>query len=374
VSESRIKVWVTRFADREALQLQWVDPVTGRKKTRSAGTSCPTIAEEKRGDLEADLNAGRHQDVSRLSWAAFRERFEAEYLAGLALNTRLGYRDTFRLWELHARPVTLRGIGEVTVSGFAASLRCHRTKGTGDGLAPSTISTHLEHLHTALAWAARQKLLATVPTFPAVKVPKRRPRPTAPELVERLLARAPDQQTRVYLLCGWLAGLRLSEAFELEWDENETAPWLDFPGQRIWFPAGGVKAREDQWVPLCRELAEALQALPRTGPRVFCLVARDGHPISANAISGRIIRLARRAGVRLSMHALRKAFISRYAAHQPAQVLQRLARHSSITLTMEYYAAIDDAVEAAVLGNSPGNTPPPASAEPLKNQANGADR
>jgi integrase len=371
VSELRIKVWVTRFADREALQLQWVDPVTGRKKTRSAGTNCPTIAEEKRGDLEADLNAGRHQDVSRLSWLAFRERFEAEYVAALRPNTRHGYRDTFRVWELLARPAALRGITEATISGFAAALRSYRTKGKGDGLATSTIHLHLEHLHTALAWAARQKLIPAAPDFPSVKVPRRRPRPTAPELVERLIDRAPDQEMRAYLLCGWLAGLRLGEAYSLEWEEGDKAPWLDFPGQQIWFPAHFVKGVEDQWIPLVPQLAAALDALPRHGPHVFPFAGRGGRRISLVGACSRVVRLAKRAGVRLTMHSLRKGFGCRYAGKVPAQVLQRLMRHSDIRITMDFYANVDDAVRIALLGNDLGNTPAATGAESLENQGGG---
>ena len=64
---------------------------------------------------------------------------------------------------------------------------------------------------------------------------------------------------RVYLLCGWLAGLRRKEALLLERQETDSAPWVDFARRRIWLPAGFVKAVEDQWVPLDPQLAEAIQ-------------------------------------------------------------------------------------------------------------------
>jgi hypothetical protein len=44
----RVKVWVTRFADRRALQLQWIDPETGAKRTKSARTSNEGKAEQAR--------------------------------------------------------------------------------------------------------------------------------------------------------------------------------------------------------------------------------------------------------------------------------------------------------------------------------------
>jgi integrase len=61
--------------------------------------------------------------------------------------------------------------------------------------------------------------------------------------------------------------------------------------------------------------------------------------------------MAKRAGVKLSMRSLRRGFGSRYAGKVPAQILQKLMRHSNITLTMTYYANVDDAVMDAVLGD-----------------------
>jgi hypothetical protein len=67
-------------------------------------------------------------------------------------------------------------------------------------------------------------------------------------------------------------------------------------------------------------------------------------------MSQRVRDLARKAGVRLSIHTLRKGFGCRYAGKVPAQVLQKLMRHGNIKTTMDYYANVDDAVMEAVLG------------------------
>jgi integrase len=170
---------------------------------------------------------------------------------------------------------------------------------------------------------------------------------------------------RTYLLCGWLAGLRLREAFYLEWETTETAPYLNVARNRIVLPAGFVKSVEDQWLPLDPALQEALDQLPRQGKRVFRFVAKDEHVVTESAVSARVIRLAKRAGVRLTMHTLRKGFGCRYAGKVPAQVLQRLMRHANIKTTMDYYANIDAAVEEAVLGpernTSRNSAPKPAS-------------
>jgi integrase len=351
MAEERVRVWVQRFKGRRHLMLQWIDPDTGRRKSKSAGTADVKEAEAKRVDLEADLNNGRHQEASRISWERFRELFEDEYVAARRQNTRENYEAMFNAFERVCRPTTLRGVTERTVSQFAAGLRREPGRARGStGQAPSTVRQRLQLLRTALAWAVEQKLLPKLPGFPSIKVPRKRPQPIPAESFERLLLKAPDDNMRTYLLSGWLAGLRLAEAAALEWDHCEEAPYLDLAHDRIVLPAEFVKATEDQWVPLDPVLREALLALPRHGRKVFRFVGRGGRPIGLNAIGERVIRLAKKAGVKLTMHSLRKGFGCRYAGKVPAQVLQKLMRHSNISLTMAFYANVDDAAMAAVLG------------------------
>jgi integrase len=367
MSEKRVTVWVQRFKDRKHLMLQWLDPDTGQRKSRSAKTDAEDKAEQARADLEYELNHGKYQEASRLSWERFRELFEEEYVAGRRPSTRLNYRATLDLFEELCHPASLRRITERTVSAFAAGMRKRPTRGR-EGMQASTIKVYLMFLHRALSWAVEQKMLPSVPKFPAVKVPKKRPQPVPPEAFERLFDRAPDQQTRVYLLTCWLSGLRRTEAFELEWEATAEAPYIDLGRNRIILPAELVKADEDQWVPLDPALREALLALPRHGKKVFrFLDPRDGHPICPSTLGDRIIRLARKAGVKLGAHALRRGFGCRYAGKVSAHVLQRLMRHANIATTMNYYANIDAAVEEAVLGpqcNTSRNTVacPPESA------------
>src|SRR6516164_1892049 len=104
MSDKRIKVWVQRFKDRPHLMLQWIDPDTGRRKSKSAETADEKEAEQARADLESDLNHGRYQEASRMTWERFRELFEAEFAAGKRENTRKGYAATFDLFERLCSP------------------------------------------------------------------------------------------------------------------------------------------------------------------------------------------------------------------------------------------------------------------------------
>lgn len=169
-----------------------------------------------------------------------------------------------------------------------------------------------------------------------------------------MLAKAPDANTRTFLLSGWLAGLRLNEACALEWEETDDAPYLDLAGERIVFPAGFVKAVEDQWVPLDRELREAILALPRHGRKVFRFVdrredKRKGKVVRGDSVGRFISKLAKKAGVKLTIKTLRRGFGCYWASRVPAQVLQKLMRHSNIRITMDYYANVDEAVMQAIL-------------------------
>jgi integrase len=373
MEERRVKVWIQRFKDRPTLMLQWLDPATGKRKSESAKTTNEKEAEEKRQDKEYELNHGLHQDVSRMSWERFRDLFDEEYAGGLRPATRERYTDVFDLFEELARPAGLRSINERTVSAFTAALRQKPTHGR-EGMAPSTIRVTLQFLRTALNWAADQKLIPRCPKFPSVKVPRKKPQPIPAESFERLVDKAPDQNTRAFLLTGWLAGLRLSEALALEREPTDAAPYLDPANGRIVLPAEVAKSVEDQWVPLDAQLAKVLDALPREGPKVFRFLAPDGHDLTLGAVSMRIIRLAKAAGVKLSMHSLRKGFGCYYAARVPAQVLQKLMRHGDIKTTMTFYANVDGAAVDAVRARSAGqpvqmidcntsrNTPPTAAA------------
>jgi integrase len=226
----------------------------------------------------------------------------------------------------------------------------------------SSVKVRMQFLRTALKWAADQKFLPACPRFPPVKAPKKKPQPVPLESFEKLPAKAADQQARVFLQCGWLAGMRLNEALALEWEPADDAPWLDLARNRIWFPAGFVKAVEDQWVPLGAALREAILSLPRRGRKASRFVeARSGKAVGDIAVSHRVSELARAAGVRMTMKTLRQGFGCRYAGQASAHLLRRLMRHSNIRVTMDYYANVDDAVEEAVRRNAGRNKPEPAS-------------
>jgi integrase len=354
MTEKRVTVYILRPKDRPTLQLQWVDPDTAARKSKSTGTDDPGKAEKARADLEYQLNHGLYQEASRLDWQRFRELFEAEHLAGLRHKTRLKYTTVLDVFEQIINPDTLARIRERTISLFVKGMRERKTRKRTVGLAPMTIRNYLVALKTALGWAVEQKLLPSLPTFPEIRVPKRKPQPIPAESFERLLAKAPDPLWRAYLLCGWWAGLRLSEARELRWESCEELPWINFEENRIVLPAVFAKSAQDQWVPLHPVLRQELAELPRTTHLVFPFRSRKGGGrLSAEGLSSRVRLMAKQAGVRLSMDRLRKGFgcrVAKQLGKGNAPILHELMRHSSMQITMDYYASVDDALQDAISG------------------------
>jgi integrase len=127
---------------------------------------------------------------------------------------------------------------------------------------------------------------------------------------------------------------------------------VDFGAERVRIPAAYNKAGDDQWVPLHPELKAALVPLRRPRGRMF--------PLGPNPqeVSRTFTTLARKAGLKITLHDLRRSFGSRYASHVPAQVLQRLMRHSSIETTLKFYTDIDDALDDAIRKADPPSQKP----------------
>jgi integrase len=359
----------------------------GKRRRVSLGTNDRRVADTIGRKIEEDVDrlrmgmepkypdlAGAYLGLvapgaSARTWKAFRQRFEAEYLAGLRMTTRDKHKAVLDVFEEEVRPQALSEITAETVSRFRAALLARPVKKSGKptgqvGLAPWTVKNYLIALKTALGWAKDQRLICAVPDFPAVKVPKKKPQPITEGDWQKLLSKAPDAPWRAYLLCGWLAGLRLSEAYRLRRRPSEEWPWLDLGADRIVLPARFAKSDEDQWVPLHPDLRAALAALPETGDEVFPFRSRKGgKPLSRAGLTNRVILMARQAGVKLSMHRLRKGFGCRVAqqlGRGNAPVLHRLMRHSSMQITMDFYASVDDVLHDAIRQldrSSPKTTP-----------------
>lgn len=347
----RITVYVCTPGDRPHLRLEWVDPASGKRKGKSAGTSDEREAELLRADLEADLNAGRHRSAEACTWERFKKRFFEEHVAGLREQTREKYGFVFDVWESVVGTPLLSAVTASTVSEFVAGYRkrpsCRAPAEALQTVSPWTIRGGLAVMSVAFKWGHAVGLLAAVPVFPKVKAPKLRPAPVEEADFDKLLAACDSPPWRVMLKTCWMAGLRLSEAWRMRRGKSDRWPWLDAPGRRVVLPARFAKADEDQWGPLPEALVPELLALaPGPDGEVFDVPQKTRDGVSAAAR-----RLAKKAGVPLCMHKLRKGFgcaAAQMLGKGAAPVLHRLMRHANMTVTMSYYANVDPVLHEAM--------------------------
>jgi integrase len=333
---SRVRVWVQATTDRTALRLQWHDPDTGRRKSESARTDDPKVAAELAKDKEYELNHGIRRQPAKMSWEQFCEMYTDEKLAGNrpATRNKAGY--VFDAFEEHCHPKNLGAVTERMLSLYVTRLRAA-------GRSPATIAGHLAYLKAALRWAVDQKFLPEMPKIAMPRVPKKSIiRTVTKEEFERLLVPCPDDRWRAFLWTAWYTGMRRTEMFDLNWQEG-AGPWVDFGQRRIWIPAAYNKADADQWTPLHPELVTVLGPLREPRGRLFKMAANP------EGLSIVFRKIAKRAGVRVTLHDLRRSFGSRLAPQVSAAVLQRLMRHADIKTTLAFYTNVDGALDDAIL-------------------------
>jgi integrase len=385
-----ISVGVASYGEGRNLMMVYFDPITGKKVAKTSGTTDRTAAERAAGVWEDELNNGRYQAPSRLTWKEFRKRYEAEKLAGLARGTRATAGESLDCFERIVNPDRLVKLTPAVMSRFQAELRKPReiVKGDKKIIKPptkdTTIARHLRHVKAALRWGAKVGLLAKAPNIEMPRLAKgqalMRGRAITAEEFDRMIAAIPkvrpyDTPAWERLLRGlWLSGLRLGEALTVSWDQD--APFsVDLTGRRpaLRIFAEAQKARRDDVIPLTPDFAEFLQATPeaeRVGRVFLLIVKKTNKPMVAQEVGRMVSAIGKKAGVVVnkadgkfaSAHDLRRAFGTRWARRVMPAVLKRLMRHSTVQTTMGYYVDLDAAEVADELwagwGANGGKTPP----------------
>ncbi len=306
-----IRVTVVRFPDRNALMLRYIDPITGKQRHRTARTVVMREAERAGAKWEAELREGRYCG-SRITWAEFRQRYEDEVLASLAVSTDCKVQGVFNAVERYINPQRLANLTADRLSVFQSKLRDAK-------LAESTIGPMLAHLRAALQWAVRMKMLASLPTMEKPKRAKggkmMKGRPITGEEFDRMLSKVTnlvgDSRAAAwthYLRGLWLSGLRLRESLDLWWDRDDRLCVVlggKYPMLRI--PAELEKGNKDRLLPIAPEFAEFLLATPeakRTGP-VFTLTPQRQHakPMGEWRVGRLVSAIGEAAGVKVSTDA-----------------------------------------------------------------------
>jgi len=361
-----IKVTVCKYPDRANLVLRYVDPLTGKQKTKSAGTPHEAEAIGRAAVWEDELRTGRYQAPSKLTWAEFRKRYEDEKLATMPESTQVAYRVALDHLERIVNPGLLVKVTERTISQFQALAR-------KEGMKAATLARHLRHVKAALRWGETQGMLAKAPAIEMPKLPKgqslAKHRAVTAEEFDRMLMAVPKVRSKdaaqwIRLLRGlWLSGLRIAEAVALDWNDGPFVLGTTRKHPAFYIEAEGQKSRRAEIAPIAPDFAEWILAETPEGQRVgkvFPLVdIATGKPLAVTTVGPVVSSFGRKAGVvvgqaeKLAMeggrrvkvpvklfagsHDLRRAFCTRWAQKVKTPVLMRLARHAHISTTMSYY-------------------------------------
>ena len=99
MAESDIRVSIIKYPDRRHWVMRYIDPVTGKQKARSTGTTNRREADRAAAKWQAELQEGRYQAPTKIPWEEFRERYESEKVSSLADNTAVAVSSAFNHLE-----------------------------------------------------------------------------------------------------------------------------------------------------------------------------------------------------------------------------------------------------------------------------------
>ncbi len=121
-------------------------------------------AERAAAKWEAELQEGRYQEPSNISWKEFRETIRGWKNWPVSRKPpRIPRATAMNHLERLVNPRNLMVLTSTILSKFQAKMR-------QEGMRETTIATHLRHLRAAVSWGVSMELLPKVPDF---HMPKR---------------------------------------------------------------------------------------------------------------------------------------------------------------------------------------------------------
>lgn len=309
-------------------------------RTRISGT--PTIStklEAEKAEREHIARVLNPQPARREAptFDAWADEFMATYARS---NNRPSERQTKEsILEHHLRPtVGRKRLDEISTRDVEAL----KARLLDSGKSEKTVNNILACLGKILRYAAEVGVLAVAPRIRLLKVPPQKFDFLTFEEYDRLLGTIGDDASlRAMMVLGAEAGLRRGEILALEWGDVDLnagtltvrrAVWHDGDREHVGPPKNG----RDRRIPLSQRLGRALRAVRHLqGERIFS--ERSGR-LTPKRMESALTYLCKRAGMRrIGWHVLRHTFCSHLAVlNASPKVIQELAGHSTLTMTLRY--------------------------------------
>lgn len=265
--------------------------------------------------------------------------------------------------------------------------RANRLK---EGISPATANKELRTLRRVFNLAILRRYLPRDGNpcvgLQMLKVAPQRPAYIRPGEFVAIFRHAHDRYWRTFLTTIYSSGIRLREAMNLTWQDVDFAAGHLHVTRRTasgWVQAWTPKDHEMRTIPVPPQVIGLLTALraaaPQDCPYVFLDESRwdfycqqvtsgkwrEGQDLMNNMLR-RFQTICRRAKVReYTIHDLRRSCITNWARQLPIHVVQKLAGHSDIKTTQQFYLSVqaDDLAKAqtaqeSVLGELPTPTDP----------------
>lgn len=269
--------------------------------------------------------------------------------------------DILNLWLLDMRG---RAHSETTIANRRTQLRfLHRYTGTPPheltrrelvaflarpGISPASRRIYLVTARSFYTFLVDDGLRGDNPTdrLPAVKVPRRRPRPFSRDQIELLLSSGAYARTRAMIALGYFQGFRVASIAAVHGHD------IDLDGGTIRTIA---KGHRDLVFPLHPVIAALAESMPRDD-WWFPSPMRPG-PIRSASVTDLIADARDRAGIKdpnLTAHSLRHSFGTHLMEDgTDVRVIQTLMGHESLSTTQIYTEVSNVLARDGILNLSP---------------------
>ena len=221
----------------------------------------------------------------------------------------------------------------------ARHVRAYLAELVGRGLSDSYIHSHARAIRTLVRfWQAEKYLLEPI-TFTMPTIAKKRLPVLTASQVKKALSACTNARDKAIILILVDTGLRRAEVCALNWGDVDISSGL----VRVVRGKGGKARSVVAGIKTRRALLAYRREIDQHNEDSPLLQTQTGTRLSHNGLRSALLRIAKRADIHISPHALRRTFatLSLRAGMNLLQ-LQAMLGHSSLEMTRQYVQMVDD--------------------------------